>query len=130
MTCLLLFPLLQKIEQNLVVGHEHAGSFVQNRRVGEFLVGVAGRQNWDSGFVGRRPAHAGVYIPGGKCGRSGADQTSTTVSRPINRNSPAVLFGNHPTGKVEGSPTNVSVHIHSAGENNATGQIEHRGIGR
>src|SRR5579875_2796420 len=114
----------QKVEQNLVIGHQDTTRFINDGRVAQLFVGMTGRENRHGGLVHGGPAHAGVEIAGDVGGRC---RPADTAAMPLVANVgsiAAMVLRNHRPREVERSAGNVRMHVHAAGENHHAGCVD------
>ena len=115
---------LEQIEDELVVPHQHERGLVDDRDVVQLFVRVARRQNRHSGFVHRRPAHAGVQVTGGEGGGRHAAQAGAAIDAVQELARHALVLGDEAAREVERAAGDVRVDIHAAGHHDGAAGID------
>src|SRR5262249_60760453 len=105
--------LLDQVEQDLVVGHEHAARLVHDGRVAQLLVGVPGGQDGDGRLVDGRVAEAGVEVAGDVRGWGGPADAAPADGGADEGGVPPVVLRDHRPGEVEGRAGDVGVEGHA-----------------
>ena len=114
-----------------VVAEEDEEALVEDRRVVEFFVGVAGGEGRDGGVEHGRVAHAGVQVAGRERARRAADRAGAEAAAARVRGT-STIFGPHLAGVVDLRPGDVGVHVDAAGHHDQPRRVEDaiRGVGR
>ena len=115
---------LEKVQHDLVVGHQHETRLVHDGRVVQLFVRVSRRQDRNGGLVDGRPAHACVEITRRKrCGRN-ASEPGSQLTRVHEGKTLAHILGRESPCKVQRGARDVSVGVDAAGEYDQAARID------
>ncbi len=109
----------------MVVAEEDKEAFVDQRRVVELFMGVAGAERRDGGVECRGVAEAGVEIAGGERTGRTADGAGSRQRCAMDERRLAPFFWPQFAGEIDLRPGDVSVHVHAAGHHDEAGGVEH-----
>src|SRR5262249_55263944 len=118
------FAGLDQVEQDLVVGHQHAAGLVDDGRVAQLLVRVPGRQDRHGRLVDRGVTQPRVQVAGHVGGRGRAGDAAAVRLRADDRRIAAVIFRDHGPGEVEGRAGDVGVDVDAARKDHAARRVD------
>ena len=116
--------LLDEVQHDLVVRHQHEAGLVHDRRVVQLLVGVPCREERDGGLVDGRPAHPGVQIPGCEGRGRDAAEPGAMLRSMQERNGPPVVLRRQPPREVQRRTGDMAVDVDPAREDQQAACID------
>ena len=118
------FARLDEVEQDFVVGHQHAAGAIDDRRIVQLLVRVPGGENGYGRLVHGRPAHAGVEIAGNIGGRRRSADAAAAHGSANHGRIATVILGNHRPREIERGAGDVRVNINPARKDDHAGGVD------
>jgi len=118
----------QMFHHKVIVAEQQVEAFIQNRRVLQFLVSMAGMQSRNGSIHGCRVTNAGKQIAGGEGAGHNAACSRTCMFAAINGGRSAFQVRCHFATRIDFRTGNMTVHIDAARHHNVAGGIQRRSI--
>ena len=99
------------IHHIMIVPHEDQERLVDDRRVGQLVVGLEGHQGRDRGIDGRRVAEPGIFRPGAERARHAPESARPADQVAMEAPSPPRLLRPHRASPVDFRPRDVAMDV-------------------